>query len=131
MDYPTYQTYQDLFRQQYGGGQQYAVPPTYTGQIIQVNGKAGAEALKMAPNSSIFVQDATNGNRIFLCMTDGAGYKTVKGIICTFEEEQERKQQESIILSLEERIKVLEGIVSEYITNHASVSSGGATSQSD
>ena len=52
--------------------------PGYSGQIIQVNGKAGADALQMEANSSVYVQDSTQGNRIFLCMTDGAGYKTVK-----------------------------------------------------
>lgn len=111
--------------------QMYSRPSVYNGQIIQVNGRAGAEALNMAPNSSVFVQDATNGSRIFLCMTDGAGYKTVRGIICTFEEEQERKQQESIILALEARIKTLEEIVNGFIANNESISSGQPTNGSD
>lgn len=129
-------TYQELL-QQYSRSQmqqQYGMPgtpPAYSGQILQVNGRAGAEALNMAPNSSIYVQDTTNGNRIFLCMTDGAGYKTVRGIIGTFEEEQERKQQESVILSLESRIKALEGAVNGLITNNESISSGQSTNGAD
>lgn len=91
--------------------------PGYNGQIIQVNGKAGADALQMEPNSSIYVQDSTQGNRIFLCITDGAGYKTVRGIIGTFEEEQEKSQQESIIASMESRIQKLEEIVNGYVRN--------------
>lgn len=129
-------TYQELL-QQYGRSpmqQQYGMPgtpPAYSGQILQVNGRAGAEALNMAPNSSIYVQDTTNGNRIFLCMTDGAGYKTVRGIIGTFEEEQERKQQESVILALESRIKALEDVVNGFTANHESVQNSGTTGISD
>ena len=94
--------------------QSFYIPPV-TGQIIQVNGKAGAEALQMSPNSSVYVQDSTQGDRIFLCMTDGAGYKTVRGIIGVFEEEQEKQQQETAIASLEARIKALEGKIDEYV----------------
>lgn len=102
--------YQQMF-------QQFPKVPGYTGQIIQVNGKAGADALQMEPNSSVYVQDSTQGNRIFLCMTDGAGYKTVRGIIGTFEEEQERAQQESVISKMEARIKHLEDIVNGYASD--------------
>lgn len=97
----------------------YQKPAGYSGQIIQVNGKAGAEALQMEPNSSVYVQDSTKGDRIFLLMTDGAGYKSVKGIIGVFEEEQEKAQQESAIASLEARIKRLEDTLNGYVANDA------------
>ena len=97
----------------------YQKPAGYSGQIIQVNGKAGAEALQMEPNSSVYVQDSTKGDRIFLLMTDGAGYKSVKGIIGVFEEEQEKAQQESAMASLEARIKRLEDTLNGYVANDA------------
>ena len=45
-------------------------------EIVKVNGQAGAQAFQMAPNSSIFLADATNPNLIWLAQTDGAGYLT-------------------------------------------------------
>ena len=89
----------------------------YTGQIIQVNGRAGADALQMEPNSSVYVQDSTQGNRIFLCMTDGAGYKTVRGIIGVFEEEQEKAEQETALARLEARIKSVEEKIDGYVAD--------------
>jgi hypothetical protein len=86
----------------------------YTGQIIQVNGKAGAEALQMEPNSSVYVQDSTQGNRIFLCMTDGAGYKTVRGILGVFEEEKKQQEQTDTLTSIDERLKRVEERLNEF-----------------
>ena len=91
-------------------------PQGYSGQIIQVNGKAGAEALQMEPNSSVYVQDTSQGNRIYLCMTDGAGYKTVRGILGVFEEEQKETEQKNALQSIEERLKNVEAKLDEYAT---------------
>lgn len=44
--------------------------------IIHVNGRGGAEALQMAANSNVIVLDDT-APLVWLCQTDGAGYKTV------------------------------------------------------
>lgn len=46
-------------------------------EVIKVNGEAGARAFSMAPNSSQFLADTTNANRIWLAQTDGGGYLTV------------------------------------------------------
>ena len=46
-------------------------------EVIKVNGEAGARAFNMAPNSSQFLADTTNANRIWLAQTDGGGYLTV------------------------------------------------------
>lgn len=94
--------------------QPYQRPQGYTGQIIQVNGKAGAEALQMEPNSSVYVQDSTQGNRIYLCMTDGAGYKTVRGILGVFEEDKKEAEQQSALQSIDERLKNVEAKLNEY-----------------
>lgn len=46
------------------------------GQIIRVNGRNGADALKLAPNSSVLLMDE-NDPIVWLKVTDGAGYATV------------------------------------------------------
>ena len=46
-------------------------------EIIRVNGENGAQALQMSPNSEIIVLDNT-APMVWLCQTDGAGYKTVR-----------------------------------------------------
>lgn len=44
-------------------------------EIIHVNGRNGAEALQMAPDSNVLLLDDT-APLVWLCQTDGAGYKT-------------------------------------------------------
>lgn len=44
-------------------------------EIIKVNGKNGAEAMTLAPNSSVLLLDI-NDPIIWFVSTDGAGYKT-------------------------------------------------------
>lgn len=44
-------------------------------EIIHVTGRHGAEALQMAPNSSVLALDDT-APLVWLCRTDGAGYLT-------------------------------------------------------
>ena len=45
-------------------------------EIIQVNGEAGAQNFKMAPNSTALLLDKT-GPIVWLAQTDGTGYLTV------------------------------------------------------
>lgn len=52
----------------------YAPLPHY--EIIKVNGEAGAQNFRMAPNSSTILADA-NEAMIWVATTDGAGYLTV------------------------------------------------------
>ena len=42
-------------------------------EIIHVNGRNGAEAFRMAPNSSAILMDDTQPV-VWLCVSDGAGY---------------------------------------------------------
>ena len=53
----------------------YQTPMHY--EIIQVNGRAGAESIRMAPNSSALLLDTTS-SIIWFARTDGAGYLTVE-----------------------------------------------------
>lgn len=48
----------------------------FGGQVTRVNGRNGAEAFRMAPNSSILLMDE-NDPIVWLKQTDGAGYATV------------------------------------------------------
>lgn len=50
-------------------------PPLEKQQVIRVNGKNGADAYQLAPNSSVLLLD-TSAPLIWLVQTDGAGYKT-------------------------------------------------------
>ena len=45
-------------------------------ELVKVNGKPGAEAYQMAPNSSALLLDET-APIVWLAQTDGAGYKTL------------------------------------------------------
>ena len=97
-------------------------------EIIKVNGKNGAEALQLAPNSSVFVADETKADRIWLCMTDGAGFKTVRAIHATFEDVEEK----TAIATIEERLKKLEEKVYDQLNTrsaeHESISGANTTS---
>ena len=90
-------------------------------QVIRVNGIAGANALQLGANSSVIVADETDGNRLFLCMTDGAGFKTVRPIRCTFEDLEPPKQDK--INDLEKRVNELEALIHDKL-NTASVKRG-------
>ena len=85
-------------------------------QVIRVNGIAGANALQLGANSSIIVADETDGNRLFLCMTDGAGFKTVRPIRCTFED-LEPPKQDNKINDLEKRVDELEALIHDKLNS--------------
>lgn len=94
-----YQGYGNYYNQQ---PQQQA--PRY--EVIHVNGQNGAQALQMAPNSNAIVMDDT-APMIWLCQTDGAGYKTVQA----FDISPHKNTPAVDVNSLEERIARLEGII--------------------
>ena len=73
-------------------------------EIVKVNGEAGARAFTMAPNSSLFLADATNPNIIWLVQTDGAGYLTPTPLDVSLHQEKSQPN----VSDLEERIKHLE-----------------------
>ena len=50
-------------------------PQAFGGQVTRVNGRNGADAFRMAPNSSILLMDE-NDPIVWLKQTDGAGYAT-------------------------------------------------------
>jgi len=72
MAYPNY--YQPMYPQM----QMPQMPQNYSHQqqIVKVNGKNGAEAYQMMPNSSALLLDETSPI-VYLAQSDGAGYKTI------------------------------------------------------
>lgn len=74
-------------------------------EIIHVNGENGAQALQMSPNSEIIVMDDT-APVVWLCQTDGAGYKTVRA----FDIAPHQAAPQIDIASIDARLKKLEEI---------------------
>ena len=95
----------------YMGYQNMPVPnsPSRQTDIIKVNGRNGAEAFQMAPNSRVLLLDETEPV-IWFCQTDGAGFKTILGYDITPKEEIPKKDELKL---LEERIEALEVKVNE------------------
>lgn len=73
-------------------------------EIIKVNGKNGAEAFQMMPNSQALLLDET-APIVWLVQTDGAGYKTISAFDLTPHEEINTNDT---IKSIEERLKKVE-----------------------
>ena len=78
-----------------------ALPRT---EIVKVNGKNGADAYQMAPNSSALLLDQKDP-LIWFVSTDGAGYKTCIPYTITPYKQQE---PEDLIAQLNARISKLE-----------------------
>ena len=91
------------------GGPQNAAgePPAYAGQITRVNGKGGADAFRMAPNSSILLMDE-HDPIVWLKTTDGAGYATV----APYSVAPYQPAPVVDVNSLEDRVKRLEEMLS-------------------
>ena len=87
-------------------------------QVVRVNGRNGAEAYAIGPNSSALLLDES-GTLVWLCTTDGAGYKTVSA----YDIAPHQDAPAPDFGSLEQRIAKLEGIVNEFTANPATASS--------
>ncbi len=77
-------------------------------EVVRVNGRNGANAYQMAPNSSILLLDET-APVIWLKTTDGASYPTITGYTITPLEEELSK--DNTYAELENRIAKLEEVV--------------------
>ena len=75
--------------------------------IVRVNGRNGAEAFHMAPNSSCLLLDET-APLVWLCQSDGAGYHTVT----PYRIEPYVPEPEPDYRNLDERLKRLEEMIS-------------------
>ena len=75
-------------------------------EVIRVNGRNGAEAYNMGPNSSALLLDES-GTLVWLVTTDGAGYKSVAPYDITPHKAPEGPN----FASLEARISKLEEVI--------------------
>ena len=73
-------------------------------QVIQVNGKASVDTIRLAPNSSVLVMD-TSAPRVWLCVSDGVG--RVSAVPYQILEEKEETPQNAN-MAVWERVKALE-----------------------
>ena len=87
-------------------------------QVIQVNGKASVDALRMAPNSSVLVMDTT-APLVWLCTTDGIGSLTATPYEITLHiEEKPEAALEKRLAALEQKImEVLNGKPNDGVTH--------------
>ena len=76
--------------------------------IVKVNGRNGAEAFQMGPNSQVLLLDES-APILWLASTDGAGYKTVSA----FDISPHQNQQQTLLASMEQRLARLEECIYE------------------
>ena len=81
-------------------------------QVVRVNGRGGAEAFAIGPNSSALLLDES-GRIVWAVTTDGAGYKS----IAPYDIHPHQDAPAPDYSGLEGRIKRLEEIVNEYAAN--------------
>lgn len=85
-------------------------------EIIEVNGEAGANSIRMAPNSNTILVDKT-GATIWFAMTDGAGYLTVT----PYDLIPHKSQSQISIDDLAQRVSQLEEIINARQSNSQSI----------
>lgn len=85
----------------------YNAPPQQM-QVVRVNGRNGAEAYSMGPNSSALLLDES-GTMVWLATTDGAGYKTINA----YDINPHQETPPPDYSSFEARLKKLEDFVHE------------------
>lgn len=112
--YPSYGGYPTYQKPQF--------PPQRIG-VIRVNGKAGADALQMAPNDQALLLDET-APIVWLAQTDGAGYKT----IAPYKIEPYQAEAPVDTKNLEARIKKLEEMLSDKSDSSSNGSNTAASS---
>ena len=88
-------------------------------QVVRVNGRPGADAFAMGPNCSALLLDES-GALVWLCTTDGAGYKTISPYDITPHQDAPAPD----FSSLESRIKRLEGFMNELSGDTTTVGDG-------
>ena len=79
-------------------------------QILQANGKASIDMIRMSPNSSVLIADTTQPI-VWKCVSDGLGNVSSKAFDITphkSEEEVEKENLNTILKNITERLEKLE-----------------------
>ena len=85
----------------------YTLPPQ---QILQANGKASIDAIRMSPNSSVLIADTT-APIVWKCVSDGLGNVTAEAFDITHhktEEEVEKENTNNLLNDISKRLERLE-----------------------
>lgn len=85
----------------------YTLPPQ---QILQANGKASIDSIRMSPNSSALIADTTQPI-VWKCISDGLGNVKAEAYDITphkTEEQVEKENLNSTLNEINERLKKLE-----------------------
>ena len=93
--------------------QQNVLPPQ---TILQANGRESIQALRMSPNSSVYIEDATNRNVIWKCVSDSLGNVTSTPFDISIHEDTPILSPESLIAivgEMNDRITKLEEFFDE------------------
>ena len=109
MAYPTFSPaqFQPNYMGQYHQMSYQGAQPKY--EIIHVNGRSGAEAFQMPPNSQILLLDET-APIVWFKSTDGAGYPTLTAYDIAPAQTAEQKEANRYD-ALEQRISTLEVMI--------------------
>ena len=103
---------------------QQQLPPQ---QVVKVNGENGARAYAIGANSSALLLDES-GTMVWLCTTDGAGYKSVSA----YDIVPHKAAPIPDFGNLEERIKKLEETVNvKYPSANSKIKSKDAADKAD
>lgn len=103
-----YNGFQNPYMPGYTFGQNYNQVQAQPVQVVRVNGRNGAEAYSIGPNSSALLLDES-GTLVWLVTSDGAGYKTVSAYDIT----PHQTAPVPDIGNLESRIAKLEAMMNE------------------
>lgn len=102
-------------------------------QILQANGKASIDNLRMSPNSSVLIADQT-APIVWKCVSDGIGNVTAEAFDIMPHKDQSQIEQENmnaLLVDMNERLKRLEGYYESVVdrnTDDTEVQTGKAAS---
>ena len=111
----SYQPYAQQYVQQYPQTQQTNVLPPQ--QVLQANGKPSIDALRMSPNSSVYIEDLTMKDMVWKCVSDSLGQVTARAFDLTPHEESpiiDNNGLLAIVGQMNDRLTKLEGIANAW-----------------
>ena len=100
-------------------------------QVLQANGKPSIDALRMAPNSSVYIEDTTANGLVWKCVSDSLGQVTAKAFDLTPHEEApliDNAGLLAIVGQMNDRLTRLEGMSNAWKDAHAAAASDPASS---
>ena len=99
-------------------------------QILQANGKASIDALRLAPNSSVLIADST-APIIWKCVSDSLGNVTATAFDITLHKDEAQVEKEQTVEKLNEIVERLNRLEQKYesFISRTSTESADATTK--